>query len=30
LPWVSTSNLNGIYGLKYLDIDLYNKMILNH
>lgn len=29
LPWVSTSNLNGIYGLKFLDIDLYNKMILN-
>lgn len=29
LPWVSTSNLNGIYGLKSLDNDLYNKMILN-
>lgn len=30
LPWVSTSNLNGIYGLKFLDNELYNKMILNH
>jgi hypothetical protein len=29
LPWVSTSNLNGIYGLKLLDIELYNKMISN-
>jgi hypothetical protein len=27
LPWVSTSNLNGIYGLKHLDADLYNDLI---
>ena len=29
LPWVSTSNLNGIYGLKQFDEELYQEMIKN-